>query len=372
MKGAGAALARRGGAEAGGDAGSRLVEARIRAVGGWRGERLAEVRRLVREAEPAITEDCKWKKASNPLGTPVWSRGGIVCTGESYREVVKLTFARGASLPDPRGLFNASLEGNARRAIDLREGDSLDGRAFQALVRAAVALNVGAAAPVSKGGAKGAGGKATVAPAAAASKTEKGSAGKGSKAVKAEKGSAGKSNKVTKAVREGKGNKVVKVEKGSAEKAGKAEGSAEKGSAEKAKAAKGNGGPRMLSGGNPQIAKADGDAPVQAYLAALQGWKREVCQRLDALVVREVPAATKAVKWNSPFYGVEGKGWFLSFHVFTRYVKVTFFSGTSLRPPPQGGSGKDARWVDLHEGAFDEAKLVAWIRQAAKLPGWIP
>lgn len=346
------------GAEVEGDAGARLVEARIRAVGGWRGERLAEVRRLVREAEPEIMEDCKWKKASNPLGTPVWSRGGIVCTGESYREVVKLTFARGASLPDPRGLFNASLEGNARRAIDLREGDSLDGRAFQALVRAAVALNVGAAAPVSKGAARGAAGKATVAPAAAASKAEKGSAGK-SKAVKAEGRAVKGSAVVAKAVKAEKGStgkpKVVKAEKGS-----------------EGKSAKGSGGPRMLQGGNPQIAKADGDAPVQAYLAALQGWKREVCQRLDALVTREVPAATKAVKWNSPFYGVEGKGWFLSFHVFTRYVKVTFFRGTSLRPPPQGGSGKDARWVDLHEGAFDEAKLVAWIRQAAKLPGWIP
>lgn len=330
------------GAGVGGDAGAREVDERLRVLGGWRGERLAEVRRWVREAEPAITEDCKWKKASNPLGTPVWSRGGIVCTGESYREVVKLTFARGASLPDPRGLFNASLEGNARRAIDLREGDSLDGRAFQALVRAAVALNLGAASPVGKGGAKavqGSDGKAKT-----SGKVAKAAAGKAVKESpgKVEKGSAG--NGTAKASRAGKGN------------AGKAA----------------KGAPRMLQGGNPQIAKADGDAPVQAYIAALQGWKREVCQRLDALVVREVPAVTKAVKWNSPFYGVEGKGWFLSFHVFTRYVKLTFFSGTSLRPPPQGGTGKDARWVDLHEGAFDEAKLVSWIRQAAKLPGWIP
>ena len=126
----------------------------------------------------------------------------------------------------------------------------------------------------------------------------------------------------------------------------------------------------LLSGGNPQIAKAEGDAPVQAYIAALSGWKRDVAKRLDALVVRTVPNVRKAVKWNSPFYGVEGQGWFLSFHVFTRYVKVTFFQGTSLRPAPGGGTGKDARWIDVHEDDLDEAQMTTWVKQAAALPGW--
>ena len=102
--------------------------------------------------------------------------------------------------------------------------------------------------------------------------------------------------------------------------------------------------PAPLSGGNPQIAKADGDVPVRAYLAAMPGWKRDVGKRLDALIVGNAPGVRKAVKWNSPFYGIEGQGWFLSFHVFTRYVKVSFFRGTSLRPVPPGGTGKDARW----------------------------
>ena len=128
--------------------------------------------------------------------------------------------------------------------------------------------------------------------------------------------------------------------------------------------------PVLLAGGNPQIAKADGDAPVQAYLAAMPDWKREIGRRLDALIVRTVPEVRKAVRWNSPFYGVEGQGWFLSFHVFTRYVKVSFFRGTSLRPVPEGGTSKEARWIDIHEDDFDEAKLAAWVRQAAALPGW--
>ncbi len=129
--------------------------------------------------------------------------------------------------------------------------------------------------------------------------------------------------------------------------------------------------PRMLAGGNPQIAKGEGDAPVQAYIAALPGWKRDVCKRLDALIVDTVPGVRKAVKWNSPFYGVEGQGWFVSFHVFTRYVKVTFFKGTSLNPPPAGGSAKEARWIDIHEGEDAEARLTDWIRQAAAIPGWM-
>ena len=131
--------------------------------------------------------------------------------------------------------------------------------------------------------------------------------------------------------------------------------------------------PTLLAGGNPQIAKAEGDGPVRAYIAAMPGWKRAVGRRLDALIVRTVPGVHKAVKWNSPFYGVEGQGWFLSFHVFTNYVKVTFFRGTSLRPLPPGESRHaEVRYLDLREDEFDEAKLTRWIRQAAALPGWIP
>ena len=130
--------------------------------------------------------------------------------------------------------------------------------------------------------------------------------------------------------------------------------------------------PVLLSGGNPRIAKADGDAPVQAYIAAMPGWKRVVGKRLDALIVRHVPSVRKAVKWNSPMYGIEGKGQFLAFHVFTRYVKVTFFRGTLLRPVPPGGTGKDARWVDIHDDDFDEAEMANWVKQAAALPGWTP
>ena len=126
----------------------------------------------------------------------------------------------------------------------------------------------------------------------------------------------------------------------------------------------------LLSGGNPQIAKGYGDAPVQAYIAAMPGWKRAIGRRLDALIARTVPGVQKGVKWNSPLYGIEGQGWFLGFHVFTHYVKVTFFQGTSLRPAPPGGTGKDARWIDIHEDDLDEAQVATWIRQAATLPGW--
>jgi len=128
---------------------------------------------------------------------------------------------------------------------------------------------------------------------------------------------------------------------------------------------------RLLSGGNPQIAKADGDAPVQAYIAAMPGWKSELGRRLDALIVQTVPEVRKAVRWNSPFYGVEGQGWFLSYHVFTRYVKVTFLQGASLDPvPPGSGKDKDARWLDIYEDGFEEKQMVEWIRQAAAIPGW--
>jgi len=127
----------------------------------------------------------------------------------------------------------------------------------------------------------------------------------------------------------------------------------------------------LLSGGNPQITKADGDAPVQAYIAAMPGWKSDVGRRLDALIVRTVPGVRKAVKWNSPFYGVEGDGWFLNFHCFTNYVKVAFFRGTSLRPvPPRESKHKEVRYLDLHEDdRLDEAQFAAWVKQASQLPG---
>jgi hypothetical protein len=129
--------------------------------------------------------------------------------------------------------------------------------------------------------------------------------------------------------------------------------------------------PTLLAGGNPQIAKANGDAPVQAYIAAMPGWKQDVGRRLDALIVRTVPGVRKAVKWNSPLYGVEGQGWFLGIHCFTKYVKVAFFRGTSLRPVPPGESkSKDTRYLDIHEDdQLDEAQLAAWVKQASQLPG---
>ncbi|AMG73187.1 DUF1801 domain-containing protein [Sphingopyxis granuli] len=120
---------------------SDLIDARIAALGGWRGATLARMRTLIAEAEPEVIETVKWRKPSNPLGVPVWERGGILCTGEVYKDKVKLTFAKGASLDDPARLFNASLDGNTRRAIDLFEGDSIDAAAFRALVREAVAAN---------------------------------------------------------------------------------------------------------------------------------------------------------------------------------------------------------------------------------------
>jgi hypothetical protein len=256
---------------------SGLIDQRIRDLKGWRGETLARMRTLILKADPGMTEEWKWS-------VPVWSHNGIVCTGESYTKVVKLTFAHGASIPDPSRLFNSSLGGNTRRAIDIQEGEKLDARAFTALVRAAVAQN---GAPAKK------------------------------------------------PIQARKSETVV-----------------------------------LLAGGNPQVAKADGDAPVKAYIARIPGWKRDVGKRLDTLIVRSVPSVQKAVKWNSPFYGIAGRGWFLSFHVFTRYVKVTFFRGTSLKPVPPGGTGKEARWIDVHEDDLDEARIVSWVKQAARLPGW--
>jgi hypothetical protein len=262
------------------------VTAGIAEIGGWRGDMLANIRGLIREAAPDAVEDIKWRKPSNPGGVPAWQQNGLICTGEAYKDKVKITFAHGAALPDPKGLFNASLDAGTRRAIDLAEGDKLNEAAFKSLIKAAVAFNR-------------------------------------SRAVKAK---------------------------------GKPEN------------------PVLLTGGNPQIAKGDGDAPVQAYIAAMPGWKQDVGRRIDALIVKAVPGVQKAVKWNSPFYGLEGQGWFVTFHVLTRYVKVTFFKGVSLDPMPPGFTAKsgEARWIDLPEGDLDEAQLTKWMKQAAKLPGWKP
>jgi hypothetical protein len=248
------------------------INQRIRDLAGWRGETLAHIRKLILDADPEITEEWKWNN-------PVWSRNGIICTGEAYKKVVKLTFAHGAAIADPKRLFNSSLEGSTRRAIDIREGEQVNAAAFKTLVKAAVARN-------------------------------------------------GQSKK-----------------------------------------------PTLLAGGNPQIAKAEGDAPVQAYIAAMPGWKSALGKRLDTIIERTVPKVRKAVKWNSPFYGIEGQGWFLSFHVFTRYVKVTFFRGAALKPLPPGGTArsKESRWIDIHEGdTLDEKQLAGWIEQAAAMPGWEP
>lgn len=129
--------------------------------------------------------------------------------------------------------------------------------------------------------------------------------------------------------------------------------------------------PKLLSGGNPQIPKGDGDAPVRAYIAAMPGWKREVGRHLDGLIARTVPKVRKAVRWNSPFYGIDGQGWFLSYHCFTKYIKVTFLNGASLRPlPPVESKHKDVRCFHIHEDdELDEKLMASWIRQASKLPG---
>ena len=128
----------------------------------------------------------------------------------------------------------------------------------------------------------------------------------------------------------------------------------------------------LLSGGNPQVPKGYGDAPVQAYIAAMPGWKHDVGRRLDAIIERTVPGVRKAVKWNSPFYGVkdEGQGWFLGLHCFTKYIKVTFFRGAGLRPPPPGRSKyEEVRYLDIYEDQLDEAQFAAWVKQASQLPG---
>ena len=250
---------------------SRKIDEKIAELGDWRGERLSEVRRLILEADPDAIEEWKWQNSA------VWSHDGVVAAAKATKAKVRLTFAHGASLPDPGRLFNASLEADTMRTIEIFEGDAIDAAALQALVREAVAYN---------------------------------------------------------ASRDGTA-------------------------------------PVLLSGGNPQIPKGDGDAPVQAYIAAMPGWKSDVGRRLDTLIEQNVPGVRKAVRWNSPFYGVEGMGFFLNLHVFTRHVRVTFFRGVALEPPPPGKmKDPDARHVDIHEGELDEAQMAAWVRQAASIPGW--
>ena len=249
---------------------SSKIDKKIADLGDWRGDRLAEIRKLIHEAAPEVVEEWKW------MGSPVWSHNGILAVASAPRNKVKLTFVYGAKLPDPKGLFNATLDGN-KRAIELHRGGKVDSAAFKALVRQAAAYN----------------------------------------AENADKG------------------------------------------------------PILLSGGNPQIPKGDGDSPVQAYIAAMEGWKSDLGRSLDDLIVNTVPNVRKAVRWNSPFYGIEGKGWFVSYHVFARYVKVTFLNGASLCPvPPGSGKDKDSRWIDIYEGELNEEQMATWIRHAAALPGW--
>lgn len=269
---------------------SDLIDSRIEELGDWRGELLASLRGLIRKADPDVVEEWKWR------GVPVWSHDGILCTGETYKTAVKVTFAKGASIDDPAGLFNASLDGKVRRAIDFHEGDRINESAFKALIRSAISLNQ---SPKKK-----------------------------------------PARPVRRAVPH-------------------------------AAALRNSDQPKLLSGGNPQIAKADGDAPVQAFIAAMPGWKQDVGRYLDRLIVRTVPGVRKAVRWNTPFYGIDGQGWFLGFHCITKYVKVAFFKGASLRPPPPVESKqKDVRYLHIYETERPaEAALVDWIRQAARLPG---
>ncbi|PZQ11213.1 MAG: hypothetical protein DI564_14785 [Rhodanobacter denitrificans] len=296
---------------------------------------LARVRALVHEADPDVVEEVKWR------GVPVWSHAGIVCTGETYKAVVKLTFARGAALHDPAGLFNASLDGGTRRAIDLREGARIDAAAFKALLRAAVALNVETAA------ARKAARRSRSSEGSDAAATSKAQQTTGSRVKKASPGNAATVKADTRSPTTRKSPSTAPVVKSAP------------------------GEPALLAGGNPQIAKGYGDAPVQAYIAAMPGWKRAIGRQLDALIVRAVPGVAKAVKWNSPLYGVEGQGWFLGIHCYTHYVKVAFFRGARLRPPPPGPSrSADTRYLDIREDEpLDEARFVEWVRQASRLPG---
>jgi hypothetical protein len=419
--------------------------------GDWRGETLAQIRALILEADSEMIEEVKWRKPSNAMaGVPVWSHNGIVCTGETYSKVVKLTFAKGASLPNPSRLFNSSLEGNTRRAIDIREGETIDSGAFKALIKAAVAAN-GAPSPAKRRSPLGTtssmdellrfpsavrhepaidrwlrsqrvdlrpfvaawfermracGGDvrelmhdgcptACVDDAAFAyvnafrdhvnigffwgaclkdpARLLAGT-GKRGRHVKLRPGSEIDSAALARLVEAAYLDIRARLEKSrekpmSRKAKPKAKPSASEATATKLK--KNEHGVVLLSGGNPQIAKADGDAPVQAYIDAMPGWKRDVGRWLDALIDRTVPDVQKAVRWNTPFYGIEGQGWFLGFHCITKYIKVAFFRGTSLRPlPPIESKQKEVRYLHIHEhDQLDEKLVASWIRQASELPG---
>ena len=256
------------------------IDARIEELGDWRGEKLAELRSLIHDAEPDVQEGWKSK------GFPGWSYNGTLLVGDVYKDKVRLTFHSGAALKDPKNIFNADLDGDKRRAIDLFEGNDVDKTAFKAIVRQAVSYNTRQLLAKAKGG-------------------------------------------------------MV------------------------------DGKPVLLSGGNPQIPKSDGDAPIRTYIDAIPGWKRETTRRIDEIIVENVPGVLKAVRWNSPFYGVEGQGWFVSYHMFSRYIKVTFLNGATLQPePPGSGKDPDARWIDIQEGQLDEAQLANWIRQSSTTLGW--
>jgi len=272
---------------------SKQIDKLIAKTKDWRGDRLAEIRKLIHEVDPDVVEDWKW------MGTPCWSHEGMYVIANPHKDKVKLTFFHGAKLPDPKKLFNAGLGGGKWRAIDIREKDKVNRTALKALLRAAVKYNAKHQVPKSKGS------------------------------------------------RQSMPKKKAAKKKSAAR-------------------------PRLLSGGNPQIAMGDGDAPVQAYIAAVPGWKRDASRRLDDLITRTIPGVRKAVKWNSPFYGTE-RGWFLGFHCFTKYIKVNFFRGTSLSPmPPVGSKDKNARYLHIEEGEpLDEAQVASWVRQAAALPGWV-
>lgn len=312
---------------------SKQIDKLIAKTKDWRGDRLAEVRKLIHEVDPDVVEDWKW------MGTPCWSHDGMYVIANPHKDKVKLTFFHGAQLPDPKKLFNAGLGGGKWRAIDFREGDKVNKSALKALLRAAVKYNAAHDVPKSKG--------------SRANMPKKKSA-KSAKRVKTAKPS-------KKAARPSRKSATKSAPRRSSKPAAKA---AMRRTAKK---------PKLLSGGNPQIAKGEGDAPVQAYIAAAPGWKGDVARRLDALIVDAIPAVRKAVKWNSPFYGIEGNGWFMSFHCMSKYVKVAFFKGGALSPPPPvASSDPHVRYFHVHEGEpINESVVAGWIRQAAALPGWL-
>lgn len=335
---------------------SSVIDQKIKDLGDWRGNTLDRMRRLIKEADPEVVEELKW------MGTPVWSHGGIICTGETYKDKVKLTFAKGAALKDPSRLFNSSLDGNARRAIDIFERGKIDPAAFKKLIQDAIALNLETARKKSAKASAPAKRPATTSTRPRATMdletdTRKSTQKIANKAAK---------KTVTKTAAKTTSKTAAKTPAKSPTK--KSMATAKPTAAGKRATAK----PKLLSGGNPQISKSEGDAPVQKYIAAMPGWKRDVGRRLDAIISRAVPQVQKAVKWNTPFYGIKGQGWMLDFHCFTKYVKVGFFRGGSLRPLPPGVSkDKNVRYLDIYENdKFDEAQFKDWVKQASKLPGW--